>query len=258
MNQAWTTLRPFSRYLSQAIHTAKQRQFRYQLPWEKVRNLVSIHLEPLDTWLRVPRRQPGTVLVNWPPGKATDLSQSGFVINRGVPFQVLATVPTDAGLCVRTNIPLLPADQVIWCGVPTSVQQEAATAPPRDVCDLQGKPLRLMVPPRADHDSHWLLLVEGAFDDSDLVVDGDEVEVEVLHTLMDARKVFDTRRNAFDVQGGTLRVEELPADGPLKGEDGVRYRWSAGESSGRRGCWIQLLPPDSTDTEDFIDPRAAF
>ncbi|HMV69040.1 MAG TPA: hypothetical protein PKA64_19485, partial [Myxococcota bacterium] len=34
--QVHNTLRPFNRYLGQAIHTAKERQFRYQLPWERV------------------------------------------------------------------------------------------------------------------------------------------------------------------------------------------------------------------------------
>jgi hypothetical protein len=42
MSQAGNVLRPFNRFLGQAIHTAKQRQTRYQLPWERVRNLQSI------------------------------------------------------------------------------------------------------------------------------------------------------------------------------------------------------------------------
>ena len=41
MSQAGNVLRPFNRFLGQAIHTAKQRQTRYQLPWESVRNLLS-------------------------------------------------------------------------------------------------------------------------------------------------------------------------------------------------------------------------
>ena len=42
--QTRNTLRPFHRFLEQAIHTAKDRQFRYQLNWEPVRNIRSIQL----------------------------------------------------------------------------------------------------------------------------------------------------------------------------------------------------------------------
>src|SRR5690606_31137739 len=63
---------------------------------------------------------------------------------------------------------------------------------------------------------------------------------------------------SFDVSGGMLRVEEPPADGLLKGDNGVRYRWHEIRSAGRRGCWIQLLPPESSEADEFLDPRAAF
>ncbi|MCA9526875.1 MAG: AAA family ATPase [Myxococcales bacterium] len=55
-----------------------------------------------------------------------------------------------------------------------------------------------------------------------------------------------------------LRVEEPPADGLLKGDNGVRYHWHEIGSAGRRGCWIQLLPPESSEADEFLDPRAAF
>ncbi|MBK9263305.1 MAG: AAA family ATPase [Polyangiaceae bacterium] len=259
MDQAGKTLRPFTRYLGQAIHTAKQRQFRYQLPWEKVRNLLTIRLDPVDSQLRVPRRQPGVVLVHWPEGKAPDFSQQGFIMNRGVAFRVDTASRTDSGLRVKTDIPLLPSDDVFWCGVRAAVEQEAAPPLPRDVRDLQGRPLKLAAPPRAnDDDRYWLLLVEGEHDDCDLVVDGEEVEAEALTTSAELHRVVDQQGRSFQVHGGILRVEEPPANGLLKGDNGLRYRWSEGESSGRRGNWIQLLPPESSDAEDFMDPRAAF
>lgn len=259
MNQAGNVLRPFNRFLGQAIHTAKQRQTRYQLPWERVRNLLSIRLEPADSLLRVPRRLPGVVLADWPAGKAHDFGQMGFVMNRGVPVRFEAATPTAKGLLVRADVSLLPNDRVFWCGVESAVRQEEAPPPPTQVTDLQGRPLKLVAPPRADGDDrHWLLLVEGNLGDCDLVVDGEEVEAEAMPASEGLRRVVDRNGASFDVSGGMLRVEEAPADGLLKGDNGVRYRWHEVGSAGRRGCWIQLLPPESSEADDFLDPRAAF
>ncbi len=259
MNQAGNVLRPFNRFLGQAIHTAKQRQTRYQLPWERVRNLLSIRLEPADSLLRVPRRLPGVVLADWPAGKAHDFGQMGFVMNRGVPVRFEAATPTAKGLLVRADVSLLPSDRVFWCGAESAVRQEEAPPPPTHVTDLQGRPLKLVVPPRADADDrHWLLLVEGNVGDCDLVVDGEEVEAEALPASKGLRRVVDRNGASFDVSVGMLRVEEAPADGLLKGDNGVRYRWDEVGSAGRRGCWIQLLPPESSEADEFLDPRAAF
>ncbi|MCK6475934.1 MAG: DEAD/DEAH box helicase family protein [Phycisphaerales bacterium] len=259
MNQAGNVLRPFNRFLGQAIHTAKQRQTRYQLPWERVRNLLSIRLDPSDSLLRVPRRLPGVVLADWPSGKAHDFTQMGFVLNRSVPVRFQAATPTAGGLRVRADVPLLPTDRVFWAGVESAVKQEAAPAPPRQVTDPQGRALKLVAPPRADADDrHWLILVEGNLDDCDLVVDGEEVEAEALPTSEGLRRVVDKNGASFDVSGGMLRAEEPPADGLLRGDNGVRYRWHEVGSAGRRGCWIQLLPPESSEADEFLDPRAAF
>lgn len=259
MNQAGNVLRPFNRFLGQAIHTAKQRQTRYPLPWERVRNLLSIRLEPTDSLLRVPRRLPGVVLADWPAGKAHDFGQMGFVMNRGVPVRFEAATPTARGLLVRADVSLLPPDRVFWCGVESAVQPEAAPPAPSEVTDLQGRPLKLLTPPRADADDrHWLLIVEGNLGDGELVVDGEEVEAEALPAWDGLRRVVDRNGASFDVSGGMLRVEEPPADGPLKGDNGVRYHWHEAGSAGRRGCWIQLLPPESSEAPEFLDPRAAF
>lgn len=259
MNQAGNVLRPFNRFLGQAIHTAKQRQTRYQLPWERVRNLLSIRLEPADSLLRVPRRLPGVVLADWPADKAHDFGQMGFVMNRGVPVRFESATPTAKGLLVRADVPLLPTDRVLWCGVESAVKQEAAPPPPSQVADPRGRVLKLAAPPRTDADDrHWLLLVEGDVGDCDLVVDGEEVEAEALLASEGLRRVVDRNGASFDVSGGMLRVEEPPADGLLKGDSGVRYHWHELGSAGRRGCWIQLLPPESSEADEFLDPRAAF
>jgi hypothetical protein len=262
MTQAWTTIRPFSRYLGQAIHTAKQRQTRYQLSWERVRNLRTIHLEPVDTLLRIPKRRPGVVFANWPVEKAPDLSQQGFVMNRGVAFGVEEATLVGTDLRVKTTIPLLPSDSILYCGVTTSVRQEMAPLPPEDVKHLDGRPVKPLRAPRADGDLFWLLTVDGVVDDCDLVVDGEEVEAEVMtSTTDDLRRVVDSKNQSFPVNGRMVRTEELPADGFLDGEDGIRYRWTETKSPERRGHWIQLLPSDSPSesaAEEFMDPRAAF
>jgi hypothetical protein len=259
MSQAGNVLRPFNRFLGQAIHTAKQRQTRYQLPWERVRNLQSIRLEPADSLLRVPRRLPGVVLANWPPGKGHDFAQMGFVINRGVPVRFETAALTADGLLVRADVPLSPADRVLWCGVESAVKQEAASAPPTRVTDPQGRPLSLITPPRADTDGrHWLLLAEGDIGDCDLLVDGIEVEADSLPVFEGLRRVIDSNGTSYEVSAGMLRVEESPADGLLRGDNGIRYRWQEVGSAGRRGCWVQLLPPESSEADEFLDPRAAF
>lgn len=257
--QVRNTLRPFNRFLGQAIHTAKQRQTRYQLPWERVRNLLTVRLEPADSLLRVRRRTPGVVLADWPAGKAHDLAQMGFVMNRAMPVRFETATPTAGGLLVRTDVALSAADQVVWCGVQSAVRLESAAQPPRAVTDLQGRALKLVAAPRADEsDRHWLLLVEGEVSDCDLVVDGDEVEAEALPASDGLRRVVDAAGRSFEVSAGMLRVEEVPADGLLRGDNGVRYRWYEVGSAGRRGCWVQLLPPESAEADEFLDPRAAF
>ena len=259
MNQAGNVLRPFNRFIGQAIHTAKQRQTRYQLPWERVRNLLSIRLDPADSLLRIPRRLPGVVLAEWPAGKSHDFRQMGFVVNRGVPVRFEAATPSAKGLVVRADVPLLPTDRVLWCSVESAVKQEAASPPPSRITDLQGRALKVVTTPRADADDrHWLVLVEGEVGDCDLAVDGEEVEAEALPASEGLRRVVDRDGASFEVSGGMLRVEEPPADGLLRGDNGVRYRWHEVGSAGRRGCWIQLLPPESSEADEFLDPRAAF
>lgn len=259
MGQVGNVLRPFSRYLTQAIHTAKQRQVRYQLPWERVRNPVTtIKVEPLDTLLRVPRRPPGVVLVDWPKDKKPDRNQPGFVPVRGTPIRFESATWTADGLVVRTDVPLLATDEVLWCMVTTSVRHETSPPPPTELADLDGNSLEIVSTPKVGTDNgYWHLVVRGVVDDCTLVVDGQKVEVQALPIPTKLRMV-DAADNHFNVHGETLRVEEPPTAGLLRDENGVRYRWHELSSTGRRGCWVQLLPPDAYDAEEFLDPRAAF
>jgi hypothetical protein len=256
--QVRDTLRPFNRFLGQAIHTAKQRQFRYQLPWERVRNMLALRLDPQDSRLRVPRRRPGTIITNWPADRDPDLQQFAFVVNRGVPVRVVACTRVPTGLLVRTEPPLAPADSLLWCGTSCELAQEGESLPPRQVVGGAGRPLELVGTPLAEGDDHWVLVVRGQHGDCDLRIDGEEVEAQALSPFDGLRRVLDGESRSFDVSGELLRTEEPPAAGPVHGDNGVRFEWRETEKTGRRGNWVQLLPPESAEADEFLDARAAF
>lgn len=258
MGQAFDTLRPFNRFLAEAIKTAMERQVRYALPWERVRDLHTLRLEPLDTRIRVLRRMPGTLITNWPPDRAPDLDQMGFVTNRAVGFHVTAATPTSQGLRITTDVALQPDDDVIWCKLPCTIAVEPAAPPPAQVADLDGQPLTLLAPPTSHDDRHWCLVVAGRPDAETLRVDGEEVEAAVLPAHEDVRRLIDSAGRSLEFTGELLRLEELPADGPLRADNGVRFRWHEAGPAGRKGLWVQLLPPDSGDVDELVDPRVAF
>jgi len=258
-DQARETLRPFHRFLGQAIHTARQRQVRYQLPWERVKQQVIVRLEPLDTLLRVPRRPPDMVLAPWPVDVEPDPSQPAFVVNRSVTIRVESVRRTPEGLLVTTTPSLQASDRVIWCEVDRTATEARASAPPQTVADLHGRPLVLLGTPEAEGDRYWQILVEGRVEGDGLVVDGEEVEVELAGPEDGPKRAIDGSGRTFEVFGMRVRAPEPPADGVLRGDDGVRYRWSLEQGERRRrGSWIRLLPPETHDPDEFLDPRAAF
>ena len=261
--QTRNTMRPFQRFIAQAIHTAKDRQFRYQLPWERVRDLRTLSLMPLDTIIRIPKRERGHVITNWPNGQPPDTSQHGFVTNRGVPVRILEAQQIEHGLRVRIDSPIRSEDKLLWCSVACDLVAEAEPPPPQTLCTASGDPLHVTVPPAANEDDkYWRLVVEGIHQDAELICDGISVFAQVIPAREGLARLIDADGRTFEPKDGLLRSEELPAQGPLRGNDGIRYEWTAdGGGTGRRGHWIQLLLPDAPekiDTEEFIDPRAAF
>lgn len=256
MDQAANTVRPFARYAKQAIHTAKSRQTRYQLSWEKVRQMQTAYLEPVDSLIRVPKTPPRVLFANWPHDKKPDLTQKAFVINRAIPFEVDEATATEHGLRIKTTAHLEANDQVIFCGVHSLVAIEAASDAPRELHEVDGRPVKLLQTPR-EVEAYWQLVVEGRRDDGELIVDGEEVSAEDLTLTTELRRVEDKQRQSFPVSSRMLRAENLPAEGLLWGDDGLRYRCTKGDSSGRSGNWIQLLPSES-ESEESMDPRALF
>ncbi|MGE4579272.1 MAG: AAA domain-containing protein [Desulfuromonadales bacterium] len=158
---------------------------------------------------------------------------------------------------MHTEPRLLPDDKLIWCEVYCDIVHESDTPQPNSITDLDGIALKLMIPPKPDGDGHWLLTVEGRFGDCDLVVDGIEVEAEAL-SPKPPKRVIDGESRSFDVSDGLLRDEALPGSEVLRGDNGIRYCWREAGPKGRPGNWIQLLLPDEQESEDFLDPRAAF
>lgn len=268
MGQAYNTLRPFNRFIGQAIHTAKERQFRYALPWEKVRNLSTFRLEPLDTHLRIPRRQPAWILPEWPTDRSPDFNQHGFIINRGQPLTIASAQQSPQGLVIQSENSIHDGDRLMWCGVDSPVIREAEVAPPSLFQTLEGKGLKLLRAPEPLDDAFWRVVLEGTSlgaastavtqSDAVLLIDGEEVEAQRLSPFDGIRHVTDQASKAFEVAEGMLRLEEPPATGPLRGDNGLRFRWAPVSAVERRGLWVQLLPPETVDSEELLDPRVAF
>lgn len=257
MEQAQKALRPFQRYLRQAVHTARERQVRYQLPWERVQDLVTVRLDPLDTVLLVPRRPPGMVLAGWPAEATAERTKRAFVMNRSEVVTVEWARQVAKGLLVHAVPPLQPHDRVIWCEQTCTVEPEDDPPAPQTITACDGRSLRLRGEPVAAGE-HWRVCIEGRVEDEPLVVDGEVLEVR--HGHEGPRRLVDAAGRSFEATGTTsFRSAALPAEGPLRGDDGVRYQWAREDGGARRGCWVRLRPPEGTDeTDAALDPRAAF
>ncbi len=254
MGQAWQTLRPFTQYLSQAIHTAKQRQVRYVLRWRRVRKQHVLRLNALDTLLRVQRPPARWRIPGWPVGVEPDLAQPLMVVSRGITSHVQGCWPMDGGLVIQPDKPLQPDDQVYWCGRPRALEP-LAEAPPQQLVDSRGAAFRVLHCDAADGET-WRLRVEGTPVPGPLHAGGQELDARRLEPLEDVHSLHDSSGREHRLSDGQLKVEELPARGPLTAPNGVRFEWA--QSDGRKGHWIELLPPERLSDEESIDPRAAF
>lgn len=259
MGHARSVLWPFDRYLAQAIHTAKDRQTRYQLQWERVRERRSYRLHAVDTLLRVPRQEPGAVLTDWPSDRTPDLSQVGFLPARGQTVAFVEARHGPTGLVVRTEPPLEQGDRVIWCEVTSAVTLERAPAPPRELLDARGRRLVLRGPPEVDPSQrHWRLWIEGKVDPGELSIDGRVVEAQELPPFEALQRVSDEGGNTFEVRDGRIRADVPPGEGLLRSVHGARYRSEPEGGARQGGCWVQLLTTQDEGADETIDPRAAF
>lgn len=258
MFQAGNVLRPFRRFLEQSIFAARERQVRYQLPWQSVRSPVGLTLTARDTRIRLRREPPRWLFTDWPEAQPLDLTQPLMVVSRSVNVRVLSAERTAEGLSVEPESPLLPDDNVFWGGRACTVQPGDASGPPRAIATIDGRLLVLRTPFRAD-DGAWSATVESSFDGAELLADGRRVAVAVLPALDGVTRVFDAADRAFELRDGVLNVDELPAEGPLRADNGVRFAWRSQGNGRSRGRCVQLLaPPSAVGADDTVDPRAAF
>lgn len=259
MAQTYNALRPLRQYVKQAIHTAKQRQFRYQLPWEPVRTQLRYKLDPQDTQLRIPHRIPSYIIRNWPTGQTPDLEKEAFHPKRGRAVRIEEAIPTVQGLRIHTSSPHLSTEEsLLWCGVECQVEQEAESEPPKQLSRLDGTAIRVIGTPTKGEDGFWHLTVEGLIEDGSILVDGEAVHAQALPHHEGLQTVSDKQGRSFDVSEGVIYTEETPASALLTGNQGIRYKWKSTSKEAQSGVWIQLLPPETVDTEESMDPRAAF
>jgi hypothetical protein len=254
MGQAAQALRPFNRYLRQAIHTAKQRQVRYVLRWRRVKGQQVLRLKALDTLLRVRRPSARWRIVDWPRGKEPDPSKPLMVVSRDFTCKILGCWPHEDGLLIQPEEPLRADDQVFWCGQSCALEP-LEEAPPRELVDSRGVTFRVSHCDAPDAET-WVLRVEGEPAQGPLRAGGQELDARRLDALEGVQALTDTSGRVHPLSGGQLKVEEPPARGVLAASSGVRFEWTLGD--GRKGYWIELLPPDKLSDEDRIDPRAAF
>ncbi len=81
----------------------------------------------------------------------------------------------------------------------------------------------------------------------------------VLPPLHGVRRLFDATGRPFELVDGVLKVDELPAEGVLRADNGVRFDWKAQGRGGRRGTLGAAARADGGSTPTrLVDPRAAF
>lgn len=253
-HQVTQTLWPFQKYLKQAIQTAKNRQHRYKLPWERVKALHALELSPLDSVLLL-RRPPTTwVIEDWPTERKPDLAQPLMVVNRGVVIAVLSASQHSDGLHVHLDSKVADSDDIYFCGQRCKLR-ELPVRMPTAIIDGSGQLFPVADCSEYDAD-RWRLRLTGRPDGGPYSSDGMVVDAELLDELHDVRLLRDVAGQPFQLADKKVRTAELPAKGPLTHEDGRRFIWTA--SGGRDGLWVQLLLPKDISGDEAVDPRAAF
>lgn len=256
--QTFEAMRPFRRFLTQAIHTAKERQTRYELPWARVVGEVEYDLAPLDSALRVPSPPRGYLISGWPLERDPPLDEPLVVVNRrGAQVHVVRAERRGDLVRVETEGQLGEKDILFWDSVPCTMHPEEAAPRPSSLRRISGAALSVKRVEPAENDEHRVI-VEGTVEDGEtLIVDGREVRVHVEDPFEQGLQLDDAKRRTFRASGRVLRAEE-PPEGELRGNNGLRYRASSRKGSARQGPWVELLPSESSDGEDLVDPRAAF
>lgn len=256
MAQSGNVLRPFHRFLDQSIRAAKERQVRCKLPWEPVRDVSVLTLTSCDTRVRLRRPPLRWCIVDWPVDTPFDLTKALMVVSREAVLRVLSAEYTAGGLRIEPEQALEAGDVVFWCGRQCKVEPESPVAAPLTLATVEGRPLTIRGEV-VDEDGAWLAVLDGAFEGDELLADGLPVACSVLSPLLGVRRLFDAEARTFELTDGLVKVDELPAEGPLRSDTGVRFTWKTQGRGGRAGRWVQLLALRD-DADALVDPRAAF
>lgn len=258
MGQADASLRPFNNYLRQAIKTARERQFRYQLPWEPVPRERILKLEPLDTWLVISKPSPGVIITNWPADREPPVDKPLYEVESGEAVPVQRVEARTDGLWLALASEWSPSGPVLWGGVQCEFAHTGPDSSPRHLEGPEGQALTVQ---RVDDSlpDVWRVLVRGLLEEGVAIrADGRAVEAVREAPLAGLRTVVDSANVEWRVGDGCLKEETLPAEGELRGNNGIRFRWSERGTGRDQGTWIQLLPGEGNDSDEFLDPRAAF
>lgn len=257
MNQAKAALDPFDRYLRQAIHTARQRQFRYKLPWRRVEDIREFALEPLDTRLRVRQEAPAWLLPDWPADREPDPSKALFLQNRGETRRVIFWERHPEGLVIRADGDLFDDEEIVWCKATSALTRAPEAPPPSKVEEEEGISYDVVHADKLEN-GDLILHVRGKLPEGRIFADGQEIDAEPISPFEGIEELFDEDRGRYRPSGQVLRLDEPPRGNELRARGNLRFKVHPKGRAGREGKWIQLMPPTESDDEDFLDPRAAF
>jgi len=257
--QSEQALRAFRQFLTQAIHTAKTRQSRYELPWKRVQGEVELRLVAHDTRLLIPRRPGGWLIRGVPADTQPDLGEPLVIANRrGRNIQVLTCAPRGDALRIETAEPLLADDIVFWGESSIKVEPEGPPPAPAVIRTEDGKALHITRKPVPHEDRDWSVVVEGRVEDgATLLVDDIHVTARTGDALEGVLRLSDERGRTYELTAGALRTDD-PPEGVLRADNGLRFGIERKSGERRSGPWIELLSPERTEGNEFMDPRAAF
>jgi len=258
MGQAREVFRPFQHYLRQAVKTAEQRQTRYHLPWQRVREKFQIQPEPLDTVLRVAKPKVGWIVEDWPEGKEPDESRPLMNLNTDERISVTKLIKAGRGYVIQIDGAVTPGDEFIWCRETIRLRPQPASPRPSELRTLHGTDLRMLGKVESLGETHWRIVVDGIHKLDALLADG--IELDCLVLSEEVRSLTSQTGKSIDAAGAwPIGVDELPEEEVLTADNGVRYRWSQkGVSTRQAGLWIELLPPTRDEADELLDPRAMF
>ncbi|MBK8259425.1 MAG: AAA family ATPase [Polyangiaceae bacterium] len=258
--QAQEAMRPFRRFLTQAIHTAKERQSKYEVKWQPAPREVEVTLTALDSAFDIPIPPVRYRLIDWPSGKEPNLNEPLVLLNRrGQNVRVTAANRRGNEYEIETESPVSSDDKIYWEGEFCRVEPTSTERYQPSIKDESGRPVvvRQVDPPA---ENRIRIVVEGVLSRVATVrLDGVlcEVHIQDPFEVRSMIHAVDENDRPFKINGRVLRTIEIPT-GTLKGANGIRYKAESKKEERRPGAWVELLLPERVDDEASVDPRVAF